>query len=169
MRRGAWAWFHDVWTCGVKVLEYRMISWLKFKLNCSWKYQRNWNMALVLLERSWWAGFNGMQLVRFGFRMWEILIFKVISAAENSNKFPKNQVLEGKISWECGNIWANGTDHTSVYFWVEILTPVMTRGGWDWPGSQLQPIPPGPTKFIRCNYWNWNVTRYIWSGRKIKP
>jgi hypothetical protein len=24
--------------------------------------------------------------------------FKVISAAENSNKFPKNQVLEGKIS-----------------------------------------------------------------------
>jgi len=30
--------------------------------------------------------------------MWEILILKVISAAENSNKFPKNQVLEGKIS-----------------------------------------------------------------------
>jgi hypothetical protein len=24
--------------------------------------------------------------------------FSVISAAENSNKFPKNQVLEGKIS-----------------------------------------------------------------------
>jgi len=22
MRRGAWAWFHDVWTCGAKVLEY---------------------------------------------------------------------------------------------------------------------------------------------------
>ncbi len=21
-RTGAWAWFHDVWTCGVKVLEY---------------------------------------------------------------------------------------------------------------------------------------------------
>jgi hypothetical protein len=21
-RRGAWAWFHDVWTCGAKVLEY---------------------------------------------------------------------------------------------------------------------------------------------------
>jgi hypothetical protein len=30
--------------------------------------------------------------------MWEILIFKVISAAENSNKFQKNQALEGKIS-----------------------------------------------------------------------
>jgi len=22
MRRGAWAWFHDVWKCGPKVLEY---------------------------------------------------------------------------------------------------------------------------------------------------
>jgi len=22
MRRGAWAWFHDVWTCGAKGLEY---------------------------------------------------------------------------------------------------------------------------------------------------
>jgi len=22
MRRGAWAWFHDVWTCGAKMLEY---------------------------------------------------------------------------------------------------------------------------------------------------
>jgi hypothetical protein len=21
-RRGAWAWFHGVWTCGVEVLEY---------------------------------------------------------------------------------------------------------------------------------------------------
>jgi hypothetical protein len=25
-RRGAWAWFHEVWTCGAKVLEYRMIA-----------------------------------------------------------------------------------------------------------------------------------------------
>jgi hypothetical protein len=32
--------------------------------------------------------------------MWDILIFKVISATENSNKFPKNQVLKGKKSLE---------------------------------------------------------------------
>jgi hypothetical protein len=51
-------------------------SWLKIKLNYSWKFQRNWNVHLVLLERSWWTGFNGIYLVRFGFRMWEILIFK---------------------------------------------------------------------------------------------
>jgi hypothetical protein len=75
-RRGAWAWFHDVSTCSAKVLEYWMISSLKIKLNRSWKFRRNWNVPLVLLERSWWAGFNRIYLVRFGFRMWEILIFK---------------------------------------------------------------------------------------------
>jgi hypothetical protein len=54
-------------------------------------------------------GFNGISLVRFGFKMSEIFIFKVISAAENSNKFPKNQVLEGKISLRigCGNTWVD--------------------------------------------------------------
>jgi len=36
----------------------------------------------------------------------EILDFKVISATENSNKFQKNQVLEGKISRGCDNTWA---------------------------------------------------------------
>jgi hypothetical protein len=49
---------------------------LKIKLNRSWKFRRNWNVPLVLLERSWWAGFNEIYLVRFGFRMWERLIFK---------------------------------------------------------------------------------------------
>jgi hypothetical protein len=76
MRRGAWAWFHDVWTRGPKVLEYWMLSSLKIKFNCSWKFWRNWNVPLVLLERPWWAEFYGIYLVRFGFRMWEILIFK---------------------------------------------------------------------------------------------
>jgi hypothetical protein len=90
-RMGAWAWFHDVWTCNAKVLEYWMISSLKIKLNCSWKFQRNWNVPLVLLERSWWAGFIGIYLVRFGFRMWEILILKWFLPLENSNKFQKNR------------------------------------------------------------------------------
>ncbi len=34
---------------------------------------------------------------------------KVISAAENSKEFQKNQILEGKISGGLGNTWANGT------------------------------------------------------------
>jgi len=78
LRTGAWAWFHDVWTCGAKVLEYWMTSSLKIKLNRIWEFWRNWNVPLVLLERSWRAGFNGIYLVRFGFRMWEILICKWI-------------------------------------------------------------------------------------------
>jgi hypothetical protein len=53
-----------------------MISSLKMKLNLSWKFQKNWNVPLVLLERSWWEKFNGIYLVRLGLRMWEILILK---------------------------------------------------------------------------------------------
>jgi hypothetical protein len=74
--KGAWDWFHDVWTCDTKVLEYWMIFPLKIKLNHSWNFQRNWNVPLVVLERSRWAGFNGIYLVIFEFRMWGILIFK---------------------------------------------------------------------------------------------
>jgi hypothetical protein len=69
-----------------KVLEYWMISSLKIKLNCTWKFQRTWNVPLVLLERSLWAGFNGIYLVRFGFRMWEILILKYLE--KNWKCFP---------------------------------------------------------------------------------
>jgi hypothetical protein len=94
-RRGAWAWFHDDCTCGAKVLEYWMISSLKIKLNCSWNFRRNWNVPLMLLERSWWAGFNGIYLVRFGFRMWEILIFKWFQPLK-IQIIPKNQVLKRK-------------------------------------------------------------------------
>jgi hypothetical protein len=35
MRRGAWAWFHGVWTSGAKVFEYSIFFSLKIKLNCS--------------------------------------------------------------------------------------------------------------------------------------
>jgi hypothetical protein len=66
--KGAWAWLHGVWTCGAKVLEYWMISSLKIIWNRRWKFRRNQNVPLVLLERSWWAGFNGTYLVRFGLR-----------------------------------------------------------------------------------------------------
>ncbi len=52
-----------------------MIFKLKIKLNRSWNFLRK-NVPLVLLERSWWAWFNGIYLVRFGFKMWEILILK---------------------------------------------------------------------------------------------
>ncbi len=61
----------------------------------------------MLFERPWWARFKGIYLVRFGFRMWEILIFKWFLKLKIQIK---TQVLEGKISWGRGN-----TGHTSSY------------------------------------------------------
>ncbi len=104
-------WRLDLHCRSSRILNW-MISSLRIKLNCSWKYWRNWNVSLVLLERSWWARFNGIYLVRVGFRMWEILILKwfvLLKIQINS----KNQVLEGKINWGRGNTWANGTGRTS--------------------------------------------------------
>jgi hypothetical protein len=112
-RRGALAWFHSVWTCSVEVFEYWMTFSLKFQLNCSWNFRRNWNVALVLLERSWWAGFNVIYLVRFGLRMWDVLIFKwflLLKFEINSKK----QVLEGKISWGCGQLHRPHTSPTKT-------------------------------------------------------
>jgi hypothetical protein len=103
-----------VGTCGVEVLEYWMASSLKIKLNRSWKFQENWNVPLMWLERSWWAGFNGIYLVRFGFRMWEILIFKwfVPLKIQINSKTPgfgrKNQL-------RCCSTWGNCTGHTRQY------------------------------------------------------
>ncbi len=76
MSRGPWAWFHDNSTSGAKVFQHWTIFSLQIKLNCSEIFWRNWNVPFMLLERSWWARFNGIYLVRFGFRMWEILNFK---------------------------------------------------------------------------------------------
>ncbi len=96
--RGAWAWFHGVWTCRAKVLKYWMMFSLKIQLNCSWKFWWNWNVPLVLLERSWWAGLNGIYLVRFEFRLLEMLIFKwfLLLKIQINSKIPgfgrKNQL-----------------------------------------------------------------------------
>jgi hypothetical protein len=77
-------------------------------------------VPLVLLERSWWAGFDGIYLVTFGFRMWEILKwFLPLKMQINS----RNQVfLEGKISRGRCNSCAKGTGHTtSVYHICSLL------------------------------------------------
>jgi hypothetical protein len=50
-RRGAWAWFHDVWSCGAKVLEYWMIFSLKINLNHSWKFWRNLECAFGVVGK----------------------------------------------------------------------------------------------------------------------
>ncbi len=118
--RGASAWFHGIWTCRVEVLEYWMISSLKIKLNCSWKFPRNWNVFWVLLERSWWPGFNGIYLVGFELKMWEILILKLFLLLKIQINF-KNQVSKRKISWGRGNTWANSTGHTTIHLQRKVV------------------------------------------------
>jgi hypothetical protein len=89
---------------GLVVQKFLNIEWfLHWKLNYSLKFQRNWNVPLVLLERSWWAGFNGIYLVRFGFRMGEILIFKWFTSLKiqiNSKKpgFGRKKSVEDVVT-----------------------------------------------------------------------
>ncbi len=124
MRRGAWAWFHGVWTCGAKLLEYWIISSLKIKLNRSLKNSEELECTFGVSERSWWAGFSEIYLVRFGSKMWEILIFKWFLLLKIQINSPKTRVLEGKISWGRGNTWANGTGHTSTYLYtLQMVSP----------------------------------------------
>jgi hypothetical protein len=79
-------WFHDVRTCGAKVLEYWMISLLKIKLNHE-NFGGIGMCLFVSLERSWWAGFIGIYLVRSGFKMWEILILNWFLLLKIQNHF----------------------------------------------------------------------------------
>jgi hypothetical protein len=72
------------------------------KLNCSWKFWMNWNVPLVLLG---WAIFNGIYLVRFGFKMWEIMIFEwflLLRIQINSKKleFWKEKSVENVVTLE---------------------------------------------------------------------
>jgi len=63
-------------------------------------------VPLVLLGKILMRRFNGIYLVRFGFRMWEILIFKVISAAEN--KFLNYKVFSCPFALFCIMVLTNG-------------------------------------------------------------
>jgi hypothetical protein len=99
------AWFHGLWTCGVEVLEYWMIFSLTIKLSCNWNFQGDWNVPLLLLERSRWTGFNEIYLVKFGFRMWEILIFKwflqlKIQINSKKTRFWKEKSAENVVTLE---------------------------------------------------------------------
>jgi hypothetical protein len=46
-----------------------MIFSLKIKLNHNCKFQKNWGVPLVLLERFQRVGFNEIYFVRFGLKM----------------------------------------------------------------------------------------------------
>ncbi len=112
-RRGALSWFHDVWTCGAEVLEYWTIYSLKIKLIHKWKFQKNWDVPLVLLERSWWAGFNGISFVRFGLRMPEILNFKWFL----SLKIQINHKKQGFGRKNQMRMWSHLKNYHSIQVW----------------------------------------------------
>ncbi len=130
-RRGASAWFHGIWTCSVEVLEYWMISSLKIKLNHSWKFWRNWNVPLVLVERSQWAGFNGIYLVRLDSECGRF-DFEMISAAENSIKFQKTRFWKEK-SVEDEFTFGPTAQATLVYYEYYIS---LHRINWTWTCEQ---------------------------------
>jgi len=73
-------------------------------------------MPLELLERSWrWAGFNGIHLVRFGFKMWEILILKWFLQLKIQINSKKPSFGEEKSVEDVVTLGANGTGHTSKH------------------------------------------------------
>ncbi len=45
-----------------------LITFWKLLKRISWKFGKNWNVPLVFLERSWWAGFDGIYLARVGLK-----------------------------------------------------------------------------------------------------
>jgi hypothetical protein len=89
---------------------------LKIKLNCSWKFWRNWNVP------SWcyWKDLDKQDLMEF--------IWKDLDSECGRYWFFnylchwKFKVLEGKISWGHGNTWANGTSHIRLCFELFLCT-----------------------------------------------
>jgi hypothetical protein len=73
---GALAWFHNIWTYGVNIIEYQMISSLKINLNHNCEFQMNSDLPLVFLERSQWLDLMEFIFVSLGLMMGGILKFK---------------------------------------------------------------------------------------------
>ncbi len=77
-------------------------------------------MPLVLLERTRWGWFNGIYLVRFGFGMWEILIFKWFLPLKTSNKFQKTRFWKEKSVEDVATLGPTA-QATLVYFTIYFL------------------------------------------------
>jgi hypothetical protein len=104
---GLVSWCLDLWCKSFK--KYWIKFSLKMKLNQNWTFQRNWDVLLVLLERSWKWRFNGIYFIRFGIRMGEILNFKWFLSLKIQINHQNPQGLEGKISWKWVHTWTDCT------------------------------------------------------------
>ncbi len=67
-------------------------SSLKIKLNHNWKFQKNWDVHVVLLEISQWTIFYGIYFIRFGLLMWNILIFKLFLSLKIKINYQKTSI-----------------------------------------------------------------------------
>jgi hypothetical protein len=81
LKSSQWGWVHGLgsmmfWTCSAKSSWILNDFSLKIKLNHSWKFRRIWNVPFGVLGKILMRRFNGIYLVKFGFRVWEIMIFK---------------------------------------------------------------------------------------------
>jgi len=121
-------------------------------------------VPLMWLERSWWAGFNGIYLVRFGFRMWEILIFNDF-CHWNSNQFQKIRIWKEKSVEDVVTFGATA-QATLIKIWCYIrwfISCVFTC----WPESfesQWKML-----KFTSCLWFTDNCCRLCWSISNITP
>jgi hypothetical protein len=100
---GQW-WVHGLgsMTLGLEVQKFLndFFTENSIKLNCSWKFWRNWNVTLMLLlESSWWSGFNENLFGKIWIQNVGISIFKLFLPLKiqiNSPKKPgfgrKNQL-----------------------------------------------------------------------------
>jgi len=136
---------------------------------------RNWNVTLVLLERSWWAGFNGIYLVRFGFRILILKWFLPLKIQINSKKtrFWKEKSVDNVVTlgppaegtnvdgW-CtdGILFSIHVSSSQVYFFsLPFLSPDLSFLFWNfifsWP----------PTQFL-FSFCFWNLVDN--NGERIK-
>jgi hypothetical protein len=77
-------------------------------LSCSWK-----DIDEQIL--------NVIYLLRFGFKMWEILIYKWFLPLKIQINYPKNQVLKGTISWVENVVALEGLSFNSIQAWFPFI------------------------------------------------
>jgi hypothetical protein len=124
-----------------KVFEYWMIFSLKIKLNQI--AAENFGglgmcVPLVLLERSWWVGFNEIDLVRFGFKMWEILTFKCflplkIRIQFQKTRFWKEKLVEDVVTLQPTATW--GCLTSPAFFFFQLANWLAPQKNWNYGSS----------------------------------
>ncbi len=108
-------------------------------------------MPLVLLERSWWAEFNGIYLIMFGFKMWEEK-----SVEDVITLGPMAQVTRVQVKFTNG--WS---EVQSIGCCVALLHNPSVRNSMTVPPQSPPPSPP-PQRTAQCS--SLVVMYQAWDG-----